>query len=453
MMQRSLIHHLWVVLMLAGLLGCGGVRQAEVRWQPLPTERLAQPLTLEECLAIAQQSDVRAAVWRARLVGARAALAESRQWPNPSLSIGWDDVGLFDEAGKGIASRTYGLSFPLFFWWTRPHEIAAARAEAKATVEEIAQDQRKLDLDVADAYFTLVSEQRKLTLAGELVQVASESLRLAEKQRELELVSPLEVARAETERLASQSSRADAAGQLRRDQLAFAFALGTDRPCFPAVVDVSDVAALPAVDLNHDTLPEECRELVKAADPAWRRAAHLREAAAAKLEVERRKAIPLADLGASGGPKDAAEGVGSAHSLDMPLPLLNRNRAGIARASAELSLALADEEQARREALATASTAWERYRTAAHQWTAYAEPLAEAAARNARAAARLFAEGEIPYSEVLQAQRDAAGARLAAIDAWRDHAAAAWQLAYLLRHAHTSYDVLAPSARRLDGSP
>jgi len=414
------------------LSGCA-TPPAPPKWKPLDVSTLTQPLAIEQCLQLARQNDIQVVQWKARFDMARAELISAKALPNPSFSPSWDDVGLRDDAGKNIASLTYGVSYPIFFWLPRPQKIAVAKANRQVESEKILSEQRQLAIEVASAYFSLVADQRKEKLVEHLLQLAGESMRLIQKKRDLKMASDYEVQRIRAEQLQAQSDLLEARSQLRLDQLAFAFALGADRPFFPTVVDCGDTyTQFMENAIMNETLPDSLMENALQADPRWREKKAAVTAAENQLRVEYRRAIPLADSTGSAGPKDAPEGLGSAFSLEIPIPLFDWNRGAIRKAESELKTAQAEQERARRTAVAVVSQAWERYHASAIQWNQYTKAITELAEKNEQAAIKLFAAGQIEYNELLIAQRDNKQAQMSALSIWRDTSTAAWMLSCAL---------------------
>jgi cobalt-zinc-cadmium efflux system outer membrane protein len=421
------------VLLTAGvcLSGCATTPPAP-QWKPLDAATLEEPLTLERCLQLARANDIRVAQWNARLEVAHAELIGAKTLPNPTFAPAWDDIGLH-EGGVNLGNVIYGVSYPILFWWPRAQQIAVAKANRQVETEKVRSEQRQLAVAVATAYFGLVADQRRAKLVENLRQLADESLRLAQKKRELQIASDYEVQRVQAEQLRAQSDLLEAHHQLRADQLAFVFALGANRPFFPTVVDCGDAYVQSREDvLGNEVLPDRLREEALQSDPNWREKQAAVIAAEHQLQVEQRRAIPLADATGVFGPKDAPEGWGSAFALEVPIPLFDWNRAGIRKAQAELQNARAEEEAARRAVVAAASQAWERYRALATQWNQYTEAITDLAQKNEQAAVKLFAAGQIEYDGLLLAQRDNREAQLSALTVWRDVSTAAWTLSCLL---------------------
>lgn len=422
-------------LVVAGvwLSGCAGSAPPAPKWKPLDTATLTEPLTLERCLQLARQNDIRVVQWKARLNTADAELLSAKELPNPSLGLTWDDVGLHDEEGVNISTTEYGLSYPLFFWLPRGNKIAAARANRQAEFERVLSEQRQLTIEIASAYFGLVADQRKVQLSENLLQLTAESMRLVSKQKELQIVSDYDLDRIRAEQLKAESDLLDARSQLRLDQLAFVFALGAERPFYPVVVDCNDgfIQSMQSVASSED-ISQSVIENALEANPDWKEKQAAVIAAQNQLKVENLNAVPPADASISGGPKDTPEGWGSLFSFEIPIPLFNWNRSGIARAKAELKAAQAEEEKARRDAVAAVSAAWQKYRTLSVRWNKYTKVINELAQKNEQAASKLFTAGQIEYNEFLIAQRDNRQAQLDALNTWLDTSTAAWVLSCIL---------------------
>ena len=231
----------------------------------------------------------------------------------------------------------------------------------------------------------------------------------------------------------AESDLKDAQNTLRADQMSFAFALGADHPFYPVLADCEDkYLHLEGVPIDKNELTDEDLNAGLQKDYDYLAKQIAADYAASKLRIEKLKAIPLADVSGSAGQKDAPEGNSKTYSLDIPIPLFDRNQAGIESAYAELRKAQADEEKARRNAIAKITTAWEKYRTLAWKWEQYSRNSYQLAEKNSKTAARLYEMGRISYSEMLQSQRDYKNTQMEAIDDWRDLCTASWVLASIL---------------------
>ncbi len=398
-------------------------------WHALEPSAFDHPLPLAECLSLARSNDVRAAQWEARLAAARAGLSSAQAFPNPTVSLEWEGIGLHDAEGVSIESQKTIVSYPVFFWWPRAYKVAAAEAGREAEAAGVHLEQRQLTAEIGVAWIGLVAGQRRVRIATDLLATGRESLRLARKGMDLGIRSAYDVERAEAEVLKAEGDLAASEGELRRDQLSFAFALGAGRPCFPRVMDTEEAGAVrPGALGDAETPPEELLSLALAADPEWAKAKALVDAAEAELHVEQLAVIPLADVQGSGGTKRDGDGRASFATGEFPVPLLNWNGAGIEKAKAALLAARTEEEKARRAVVAFLCLDWERVRSAVRNWASFAHPLSEKLTKVESSARKLFDAGQIGYAELLQAQRDLKEAQRSEADAWREASVARWTI-------------------------
>ena len=126
-----------LVVSAALFLMAGCATPAAPTWKPLRPDDFSQPLTLARSLELARANDVRVMEWQARLDAARAGIISAKAIPNPTVSLTWEDLGLKDETGKSLATRTDAISYPIFFWWPWTKKVAAANAARRAEEEAI----------------------------------------------------------------------------------------------------------------------------------------------------------------------------------------------------------------------------------------------------------------------------------------------------------------------------
>lgn len=385
-------------------------------WNPLPTAAFSKPLSLADCLALAQRADLRVSAWQARRAAASASLRSAAALPDPTLALEWEGLGLLGHRADLVGKATLGA--PLFVWWSRPHAIRGARAEACAAAEAIRDERRKLAAEIATAWFELVADQRRERISGEVVSLTQEALRWATAHRDAGTRSPFDVLRAEADALQARSDLDEARARRRQDQLAFAFALGADRPALPEALEPLVGGAGFANQIGD--LPEAVIAAALGGDPAWAQARAKVSAAEEALHVQQTSVPPLGGGSGSLGRTGPSGGKTGFASLDLPIPFFGGSKAQRDQALAALDAARAEEERVRRETVLSLAQAWERVRAAEARWTQVARPLSEKLSEVARRASALYRAGEIDYGEALQADREHRTAERTEIDAWRD---------------------------------
>ncbi|MCX7012460.1 MAG: TolC family protein [Candidatus Sumerlaeota bacterium] len=432
-MDRRALRPSVCALLLVALLALGCATPKPPRWSPLSDAAVDHPLSLEECLALALRSDVQTETWKAKIAVARAELTTARELPNPTFEATWEDVGLKDPAtGESLMSKTKGLSYPVFFWWTRDREVAAARAALRVEEQGVRAEQRDLILEVGAAYCNLAAAARKIRISEGLLANAQESLRLADETFRIGSASGHDLNLAKTETAQAEAELFDAQNEERIQSLAFAFALGADHPLRIRIRESDVNWTIPVADEDTSaSLPAPLAALALEFDPAYAKARAARQAAEASLQLERRKMIPLADAEASAANRKDPSALGKTthnYGFTVPIPLFNWNLGGVRKAKAELLAAQTDEEKARREALSRLSDAWESYRFARERYRRFSQPIVESRARLTKDAEELFGAGQIDYQEFLQTRGEWQQAELAAVDFWRDSMTAAFRL-------------------------
>lgn len=420
-----------LLLLALGILLAGACATPKTpQWKPLGQAELSHPLTLEECLRLARTRDLNVTQWNARIAAARAELTAAKAIPNPTFVGTWEDIGIKDATGASLATQAYGFNYPLFFWWTRPQEIKAAKGKLKAEQAGVNEDRRKLDIDIGTSYFTLAAAARKEKSQEKLMQEAQDAWRLAEESFKLGSVSGHDVALARTEIRQAESELFDARREARAQALAFAFAMGADRPLALAIQETTLTLPAPLAQTatTSATVPESLVRQALQRDPTYVKARATREAAEAELQLQYRKILPLTDAVGTAQSKHAPEGNGATFDFELPLPLFYWNQGGIAKAKAELRTAQAGEEAARRETASSLSEAWESYITAQFRYDHFTRQLTADRAQLARDAQDLFAAGQQTYTDLIQARREWRQSELTAVDSWRESQTAAWKI-------------------------
>lgn|GEM_PF-1836204 len=410
---------------LAALLlgGCTSTPPAP-SWHPLPATALAHPLTLDECVSMALSSDVRLAGWQARRAATLSTLRGAGALSDPLLALEWEGLGLLGHPTDLLTKATVGAAFVEPF--ARPHRMRGARAEREAEEQGLRHERRRLASEVASAWFGLVADRRRERLAEEGVALAQESERLTKAQHDAGASSAFDVERAEAEVMAAGADLEEARSTRREDQLAFAFALGADRPAFPEAREPGDGAAPPP--RSGDSLPEDVLASALAGDPAWAAAVAKVRAAEESLHVVQTTGSPLGALSGSVGRTGTSGDRTGAATLDVPLPLFGASAAERSKSLAALAEARAEAERARRETIASLARVWERVRATERRWDEVAHPLSQRLEEIARHARALYKAGEVEHAEAITAERDLRAARRSEVDAWRDARAARYAL-------------------------
>ncbi len=370
-------------------------------------------LTFDQALARALERSPAMLAARGSREVAAAQLRQARAWENPTLEIEAENVlGQGEYADFDAAETTIAFSQPLPVGGSRGAAIRGARAGQAGAEADAELARRELRRDVAVAYADAVAADRLASIERERARIGAETRAAVEKRFAAGLESALQRARVEVETGSLQASarRAAAEALARRRALA---ALWRDETVAERLDDTwFDAAggdeAHPAGGAAADTTGDAAGHprLRSAEQVVIRAAAALQEARAQRFTgLEAR--VGTRRFAGEPGDADQAFVIG----LAMPLPLWNRNEAGIVAARVALGAAEVDAERARRElvgARADASAELDAANLEARALRESGVPAAESAAGLARQG---YDAGRLSLLERLDAERSLSDVR------------------------------------------
>ncbi|HRQ66199.1 MAG TPA: TolC family protein [Xanthomonadaceae bacterium] len=360
----------------------------------------ASALSPEEAVRLALSRPENTVSMEAAVDLAHADLLEARAWPNPELRVGREDPrGADREPGETsvMLAQTLELGGRRGLTRaTRELEVAAARARAEVARNE-------LRADVLQGYYAVLAEERRV---GALMAHGADLARLsriAEKRRAAGDLSGYAQRRiAQLER--SATSRLEIArGEAATQRAALQALIGQP---VPPLGDVHPLA--PPDPPPHQQLGESLER-----SALLRALSGQRDAAVAGERAARRPALPVTFGvgrkrfgGGPGGRTDDALLL----ELSVPLPVFERNRAGIARNTVLAADAEARYLRTRTEVAARIEAAWQQASGLTRAARTLREQDLPESAELVRIALLSFDAGELDLPGLI----DALDARLAA---------------------------------------
>ncbi|HEX4823682.1 MAG TPA: TolC family protein [Candidatus Polarisedimenticolaceae bacterium] len=286
----------------------------------------ATEMTFAEALAALRASNPRSEADRARIATAQAEVVAAGVAPNPEFS--YDATRLHSGTNTGAADTDqYSLEWPLLVFGQRGARKAAAKSGVTAAEAGVGATFAERALALRKAFGTLwVQQQRVTTLeeaSGDLARVSS----IVAGRREAGDASPYDALRVDTEERTLTAQLGDARADLADAQGQVARILG--RPGF-----APHAAASVTADALATVAPETAWDEAKAHAPALVAARSGEDAAAAAERAARRDRYPVPSL--TGGVENTrdASSRSALFGISVPLPFLDRNQGGVARARA-----------------------------------------------------------------------------------------------------------------------
>lgn len=365
----------------------------------------AEPLTLDDALALAAARNPVLAAADAVREAADAAADQAGAWPNPRLVLELENAPRDGDPWRG-AERITGLEWSLPWRGVRGAAAAAARADAEVAAADRDAARRELAYQVHVAFAQVLHARGLAGLRAETLEGWRETERLTTRREAAGDASSTETVRARVAAAAAQAA-ADAAAA---DQTEATAALA-------ALLDVPAERAAAAMGVLGELTSAQAEPTIH---PAQRAADAAARADALRARVAGRDRLPELELGFG----VRRPGGGGEHALDLgvalELPLFDRRGAAAAGARAEARAG-----EARRRAV---RLELEHRRAAAAADLARAEArlrrvsgdLLPAARELERTATAAHVAGEIGMSELIQVRNEALDLREAALTAARE---------------------------------
>lgn len=362
------------------------------------------PLTLDDVVArvLARNLSVEAA--KHRLEAARAERIAARLRPNPSLTVGADQVKVSGPTPTGElyeVSTTVSQPIELGDKRDRRREVAdLIVAVAEAQVADVLQQRL---VEAKRAFYEAVLARDALARARAIRESYDQLVTSTQTRLDAGDVSEGELIKARLERARADVAVAQASLGLRQTIIRLLDLLG-ETDFAPERHIVGDLIPPPSPpDLA------ELRAIAGRERPSVVAAERSADLAARRVVLERSKATP--DVSPFLGYRRVGENNTVLFGITIPLPLSDRNQAGIARAVADEKVAQTEAAQHRQRILAEVESAWAAWQTAQGRVAAVESGLLPPAAESLEIARAAYRDGAIGLLEYLEAQRTLADVR------------------------------------------
>jgi cobalt-zinc-cadmium efflux system outer membrane protein len=320
--------------------------------------RAVEGLTQDEAVAVALKRNREAIAARLEIEGAELDVVAARVYPNPTLSYSLGNLVLgkgnpqTDALGNPTASPTFfsqpvqnvGLTQVLDIWSKRGARSRVAE-EGVTKRRFLTEDAlREIVYAVRSAFADVSREQNERELAITVASRYAETVRLSQSRFRAGDISEAELRKIELEGTRYQNAVIDAETQwdVSRQKLSAIMGLATARELPERVQDAEARPVYDVPRLMADALSRR---------PDLRAAGAARVVAEAEVAAARREVYPDLEVGANythssftvSGDNPNTLGLG----LSLPLPIFDRNKAGIGRAQLDVRRADNDRERLR----------------------------------------------------------------------------------------------------------
>jgi len=315
-------------------------------------------LTQDEAVAIALERNRDAIAARLEIEGAELDVVAARVYPNPTLSYALGNLVLGSgnpqpaangapQASPGFFDQpvhSVGVTQVLDLWSKRGARTSVAE-EGVARRRLLTEDAlREIVYAVRSAFADLSREQGERDLAREVAERYAETVRLSQSRFRAGDISEAELRKIELEGQKYQTAVVDAETEweVSRGKLAALMGLASGRELPARVTEVEGRPVFDAARLAADALERR---------PDLRAAGASRKVAEAEVAAARREVYPDVEVGASYNHSGFTISGDNPNTLgfnvSLPLPIFDRNKAGIGRAALDVRRADNDKERLR----------------------------------------------------------------------------------------------------------
>lgn len=354
----------------------------------------AQPITLEQALALADAQHPLLRAGEAQVAGAAAAVTTAAARPNPEVAM----VAGRLTAGLGSQPRTgvplYELRQPLELGALRPSRIAHAERGREVSAQALGEIRLGVLSNVRRTFYQVLRRSGEAELAAENLRLVEDLRNRIQVRVDVGEVGRLELVRADAEVAAARALASSA--QLQRITAVAQFRAAVGGGLLPAAEPVGTLETtrvLPPL--------EQLRDEARARHPAIRRAQAEAAMAQARIDYETALRRPQPTIWSEVDMSNPSYRLG----VVLPLPIFNQRQGPIAEAAAARRQADATVQAREIDVLAALDGAYERYAVAGSQITLFETGLLREAEEALRAADVAYRLGERSVLDVLDAQR------------------------------------------------
>ena len=379
----------------------------------------ADPLNLSGALNLALENNPITGAARAEIRAAEADALQAGLWENPTLGAEVEEFGS-DRGGIGDADTTLSINQTIPLGGDRGRARDAANAWASAASADFALQRNRLLASTAQAYVTAQAASETLSLRMELLEIANNSADAIRSRVEAGRASPIERNRADMlVGMATIAANDAASAQSAANNQLVAIWSG---------LPVNGELAPPLESFDLDAYADAQPERWISSNPELLQLRAVTRARGQEIRRERAAVIPDVTVGAGVRRFGGTDETAFVATLEVPIPVLNRNQGGVAAAASRENAARLNEEVMRRSLIAQYASSAGRFARAQSTYTQLNENILPASENALGAAQEAYREGALDILNFLDIQRSYFDVRVDLITARAELARAAIEL-------------------------
>lgn len=345
---------------------------------------------------------------------ARGRALQAGLYPNPTVSATLDELG--DRTGPGGVNTLPLVSQEIVTGGKLKLSRAAATKEVDQATLNLMAQRYGLMGNIRQAYFEVVTLQRRVEILGDLVKLAEKSAEQTQKLLDAKQVARLDLVQLEVElerlRAEEEATRRELPAAYRR----LAAVVGVSKLPIASVTGTLD-APLPPYEL------ERVQQVVLEVHPELQSARVGIEKAQLQLRRAEVEPIPNVTVGAGYVRQNQNRSNDWTIGVSVPIPAWNRNQGNIAAARAHVGQAVQEVGLVENELVERLATAFRDFYSARQRAERYRTSILPKAQETYELSVKAYKGGQFEYLRVLEAQRSVTQARLEAIralgEAWK----------------------------------
>jgi outer membrane protein, heavy metal efflux system len=372
---------------------------------PLPAQTVTVgALTIEDAFARAIEANPTIAAARQKRAVDLAGVGVARERPNPEARV---------EFEREAPKEAYGLALPVETGGKRARRIEVGQAAIRVGESELSQTVVQIRAEVRQAYFARAIAESRLTLLGELLDVATRARDAAQSRFDAGSAPRLEVVQADLAlaQVENELGSAKAAAEAARVQLNALLSLPLD--------------AAPQLVTGFDTgmVPTPAAAVSKAQNSSTELAVFDRRIEEQRARAALARAMQIPDVTPEGTFTRNAEpefGMGWRAAVAVSVPVFTRHRAGVRVEEAALTQITSERAAALSRITADAAANAALAAAQREQYQRYRDTILPRATEVERMAEDSYRLGQTGVAAFLQALQSARDARLRALQAALD---------------------------------